>query len=302
MRGHLLTAYLAVIIPCLAIGWTALAEPAAQKLPVNGAELAYVTEGEGAPVVFVHGAIADYRIWDGYRPQVADDHRFVAYSQRYFGTGPWPDKGEGFSVETHARDLIEFIEKLGAGPVHLVTWSYGGEVGVMAARERPDLFRSMVHFEPGIGSLLNEIPGGWAAVQDMNQAFGPAIRALKAGDAKAAAMGFIEAVFRLPEGAARQEDERWQQIWIDNARTVPPYMAMKRQKPVQCADLEKMAIPTLIVVGKNTYARYAMIAEKAADCLPNSDIKIMENVNHDGPMRKLQEFGGLVEDFIASVK
>jgi pimeloyl-ACP methyl ester carboxylesterase len=63
-----------------------------------------------------------------------------------------------------------------------------------------------------------------------------------------------------------------------------------------------MAIPTLIVVGKNTYARYAMIAEKAADCLPNSDIKIMENVNHDGPMRKIQEFGGLVEDFIASVK
>jgi pimeloyl-ACP methyl ester carboxylesterase len=76
---------------------------------------------------------------------------------------------------------------------------------------------------------------------------------------------------------------------------------MKRQKPVQCADLEKMEIPTLIVIGKNTYARYAMIAEKAAACLPNSDIKIMENVNHDGPMRKPKEFGGLIEEFIVSV-
>ena len=172
----------------------------------------------------------------------------------------------------------------------------------MAARERPDLFRSMVHFEPGIGSLMNEIPGGWAAVQDMNLAFGPVIRALKAGDAEAAVMGFVEAVFRLPEGAARREDERWQQIWINNARTVPPFMAMKRQNPIQCADLEKMEIPTLIVIGKYTCARYAMIAEKAADCLPNSDIKIMENVNHDGPMRNPQEFVGLIEKFVASAK
>ena len=160
MRGHLLAAYLAIIIPCLAIGWTALAEPAAQKLPVNGAELAYVTEGEGAPVVFVHGAIADYRIWDGYRPQVADDHRFVAYSQRYFGTGPWPDKGEGFSIETHARDLVGFIENLGAGPVHLVTWSYGGEVGVMAARSGPTFSDPWSTTNPGLGRSWKRSPVG----------------------------------------------------------------------------------------------------------------------------------------------
>lgn len=35
----------------------------AQTVEVNGATLAYIEEGTGDPVVFVHGAISDLRTW-----------------------------------------------------------------------------------------------------------------------------------------------------------------------------------------------------------------------------------------------
>lgn len=57
--------------------------------------------------VFVHGAISDMRVWNAYRARIAGKRRFIAYTQRYFGTDEWPDKAERFSRETHTEDLID---------------------------------------------------------------------------------------------------------------------------------------------------------------------------------------------------
>ena len=41
--------------------------PAIKQAKVDGATLAYLEQGQGVPVVFVHGAIADHRTWDAQR-------------------------------------------------------------------------------------------------------------------------------------------------------------------------------------------------------------------------------------------
>ena len=46
---------------------------------------------------------------------------------------PWDDSGARFSQPMHAADLAAFIQSLGAGPVHVVAWSYGGSVATLAA-------------------------------------------------------------------------------------------------------------------------------------------------------------------------
>ena len=73
------------------------------------------------PVLFVHGAISDRRVWNSYQPLISEDRRFVAYTQRYFGTDDWPDSSGNFQRSTHVQDLIAFVEGLNAGAVHLVT-------------------------------------------------------------------------------------------------------------------------------------------------------------------------------------
>jgi pimeloyl-ACP methyl ester carboxylesterase len=44
-------------------------------LRVDGHEMAYVEEGAGAPVLFVHGALADLRFWAPQMGAFARRHR-----------------------------------------------------------------------------------------------------------------------------------------------------------------------------------------------------------------------------------
>ena len=117
------------------------------------------------------------------REEIAKRYRFIAYTQRYFGTEPWPDEGKNFSVTTLADDLSKFITLLNAGPVHLVGWSYGGLVAVTVAVSDPSLVRSLILYEAGIIFVLPaDSPEGKKASDDWAKVRGPFVAAAKAGD------------------------------------------------------------------------------------------------------------------------
>ena len=54
---------------------------AAKEVEVNGVRLQYVEYGSGEPIVFVHGAPSDLRIWEPVRKKIAKRYRFIAYTQ-----------------------------------------------------------------------------------------------------------------------------------------------------------------------------------------------------------------------------
>ena len=55
----------------------AIAQTSLKKIRVNGAELHYVDQGKGVAVIFVHGGLDDYRVW-----QDANGRVFPALSRR----------------------------------------------------------------------------------------------------------------------------------------------------------------------------------------------------------------------------
>src|SRR5262245_37458925 len=129
---------------CLLIPSQATSGPIAKEVEVNGVRLPYVEQGTGEAIVFVHGVLSDLRSWEPVRERISGEYRYIAYTQRYFGTGPWRDEGQNFSVATHADDLVRFIASLDTGPVHLVGWSYGGQVATAATLKDPSLVRSLI--------------------------------------------------------------------------------------------------------------------------------------------------------------
>src|SRR5262245_53397080 len=151
---------------------------ASKEVQVNGVRLQYVEHGSGEPMVFVHGAPHDLRAWEPVREEIAKRYRFIAYTQRYFGTEPWPDDGKNYSIATHADDLAKFITALNAGPVHLVGWSYGGVVATTAAVNNPSLVRSLTVYEPTLSSALPvETEEGKAAREGLAKIIGSCIAA-----------------------------------------------------------------------------------------------------------------------------
>jgi hypothetical protein len=46
-------------------------DPQVKQANVNDVKLVYQEQGDGAPVVFVHGCCTDYRVWDAQRQAIA---------------------------------------------------------------------------------------------------------------------------------------------------------------------------------------------------------------------------------------
>lgn len=279
-------------------GTASAADPVSKEVEINGVKMPYVEAGAGEPIVFVHGALGDPRVWTPIQGTIADERHFIAPTLRYFGTGDWPDNGEQFSEATHAEDLAAFIKVLDVGPVHLVGWSYGANIAAAVALENPPLVRGLVLFEPALSSLIKEGEAGEAARETEGKMFGPVTPAVEEGDAEGAARLLIEGVFQMPPGGFESQSQDIRAIQLENARTMPLLWAAQPWK-VTCDMLKALNKPTLIVRGAESNVYWTHVAEVMDECLPQAEVVSQPNVNHDGPVRDPAAFAAIVEGFVA---
>ena len=269
-----------------------------KEIEANGVKLTYVDEGTGEPIVILHGAVADLRAWEPMREVIAEEHRFITPTLRYFGVGDWPDKGEQFSTTTHADDITAFIKALDLGPVHLVGWSYGANVATATALENPDLVQSLVLFEPALSSLVKEGEAGDAAREAAGKMFSPVTAAVQEGDAEKATRLLVEGVFQMPPGGFDSQPQEVQTIQLANARTMP-LLWLAPPWNVTCDMLKALDKPTLVVHGAESNAFFSHVAQVMGECLPQAEVAVLPNVNHDGPLRDPAGLARMIEDFVA---
>ena len=258
--------------------------PTVQYMQVNGAQLAYVEQGSGEPVVLMHGGTGDYRAWDAHRPILAGaGYRAISYSLRYFGNEPWNEAWPTFCAELHASDLAFLLQSLNAGPVHLATWSYSGQVALSIALDHPELVRSLFVFEPPISSFVTD-PEIRKRIQDFGSAMlTPAGDAIVRGDGVGATREFINGVAGGgPDYFSLQPEER-QRRQLDNSRVLPLMLGSQPPRQISCAKLAAIKPPAAIVQGGSTMPYFALIAEAAADCMPAAKHMIVPGAGHLWP-------------------
>lgn len=102
----------------------------------------YDVHGDGEPVVLLHGAFVDSRMFAPAMPALVG--RFRVYTTDRRGHGHTPDVDGPLSYDLMAEDLINFLEKLVGEPAHLVGHSDGANVALTVALRRPDLVRKLV--------------------------------------------------------------------------------------------------------------------------------------------------------------
>lgn len=278
--------------------WAAESLPTRQ-LHVNGVDLSYVDQGSGAPVVFVHGAFLDLRFWEPERQAMAQQYRFIAYTSRYHGTAAWPDTGKDYSAATHAADLAAFLGQLHAGPVHLVGHSYGGLLAAIVAVEHPELLRSVTLVDPSIGALLTDMPEAKSVLDERSKAMARSREAVKAGDAVQATKLLFEWVNNQGPGAFDRQSEAVRQMILDNARTVPLFLAAPAPPAVSCATLGSVKTPTLVTGGEQTPRFYSLINEVVVRCIPGSRLVTIPQATHPMPIQNPAAFNEVLLQFLA---
>ena len=262
--------------------------PKMKQALVDGVTLNYVEQGQGVPVVFVHGAISDHRIWEAQRAEIAKRYRYIALDQRYFGVAPWSDNANKYSVATHANDLVAFIHQLGAGPVHLVAWSYGGAVALVLAAERPDLVRSIFLNEPALGSIVSD-SSDQKTLAEERKAIAPAVAASKAND-QAKAVQILADWVNNQTGSFAALPSTIRDVNLENARTLPAHFASPPVPAITCSQLGQLKVPVTVAKGQQTRPFFAILADTTHRCIPGSRLIVTPNARHMAPIQNTSAF------------
>lgn len=145
---------------------------------VNGIELAYEVQGEGEPMLFIHGAI-----WADFLRPLAEQPAFSAFQRiRYHRRGYGESGGPAGGFDLQAADIVALLDHLGLDRAHLVGHSEGAMIALVLASSYPDRVRSL--------ALLEPLPSSsWLAASDFADllgVLGPAFEAMaghyQAGD------------------------------------------------------------------------------------------------------------------------
>ena len=99
---------------------------------------------DGTPVLLLHGFPQDSRSWGAVSPLLhARGYRTIAPDQRGYSPGARPRPRRAYRPSELGQDIVELIEVVGLGPVHLVGHDWGAAVAWQVAGQRPDLLRSL---------------------------------------------------------------------------------------------------------------------------------------------------------------
>lgn len=268
---------------------------------IGGRPVEYIDVGEGIPLVFVHGAISDYRTWNYMLLPISERYRYMALTMRLHGTLDWPNGDQKFDINLDVEDLIAFIEAKDIGPAYVVGWSSSADAISALARTRPDLLRGLIIYEPVIDALIDPTSNPEPPPEDEGLDFSGVLAKLDAQDIDGAAAVLFETVLEKNPGEFQTEPSMLQRIVLDNARTVPVDMAPD-QPVVDCDFLKEIIVPGLILYGETTNPPWQYMSKRYADCLPDSERVEVKNANHDGPLSQPEQVVERIDTFIRKLR
>lgn len=112
----------------------------------------YIDEGQGHPLLFVHGIPTWSFIYRHLVKGLAPDYRCIAVDHLGFGLSDKPPDWD-YSLPEQAANLTRLIVHLGLRDITLVVHDFGGPIGLSYAIEQPENVRSLVLFNTWMWSL-----------------------------------------------------------------------------------------------------------------------------------------------------
>lgn len=109
-------------------------------------------QGQGKPVVLLHGSGAGVSAWANWRnliPKLSDRYRVLAPDLAGFGYTEIPEAFEFRFMATWIEQIEALLDALGVKSAHWVGNSFGGALTLWMAAQRPDLCDRLILMGPG---------------------------------------------------------------------------------------------------------------------------------------------------------
>jgi pimeloyl-ACP methyl ester carboxylesterase len=253
----------------------------------KGLDIAYERVGKGPPLVLVHGAATDSRLW---RPQLAalrDEFTVVAWDEP--GAGRSSDVPPEFGLADYADCLAALIEALALGPAHVAGISWGGAVVQELYRHHPELVTTLILVDTYAGwkgslpeqEVRARLDATYRELRAPAEEFDPT-RALSgwfAGDPPAEFVPLVEEMV----AAVRPE----------SMRTALPVMAETDQRDL----LPRIAVPTLLIWGELDARSPLGVARQFEQAIPDTRLIVIPGAGHVSNLEHPGRFNDAVREF-----
>jgi pimeloyl-ACP methyl ester carboxylesterase len=251
----------------------------------NGLEIAYERVGEGPPLVLVHGAAVDSRMWGPQLAALADEFTVVAWDEP--GAGRSSDVPADFVLPDYANCLAALIGALELGPAHVAGVSWGGTVAQELYRHHPELVATLLLVDTYAGwkgSLPEEevrvrVEGVRQMLAAADHLVDPTLPGLFAGDPPAEFAALLEAM------AADVRPE--------SMKTALLVMAEADQRDL----LPRIAVPTLLIWGERDARSPLSVARQFEDAVPDAKLVVIPGAGHVSNLEAPELFNDAVREF-----
>ncbi|MFD8752001.1 alpha/beta fold hydrolase [Kitasatospora sp. NPDC059577] len=226
--------------------------------------------GSGSPVVLLHGAGMDSRLWDAVLPELARHHDVIRYDARGLGRSAAPER-----PFDDVEDLRAVLDHFGLARAALVGLSMGGETALDFALAHPDRVAAL-------GLVGASVSGHDWPPSPETTAYAEARRR---GDA--AALAGLELSVWAAMGRAAPGGELIAAMVEENAarRIVSEHFLGGAPARSAEARLGEVAAPALVVHGDRDHPEIAAIAQRLAAGIPGARGHLVPAADHYLPLR-----------------
>jgi pimeloyl-ACP methyl ester carboxylesterase len=238
--------------------------------PVDGIKIWYAEFGAGAPVILLHGGLANSNYWGKLVPALAPHYRVIVMDSRGHGRSSRDDKPYGYDLM--ASDVVALMDYLKIDKAALIGWSDGAIIGLDIAMHHPERLTKLFAF------AANSDP---TAVKDVEH----------------------DPVFSAFIARARGEYQKLSPTPKEYDAFLKQITKMWDSEPHwTAADLAAIKVPTWIVDADHDEAIKRDNTLFMADHIPGSGLLIQPEVSHFSFLQDPQQFNADVLHFLEHVK
>ncbi len=259
------------------------------RADVNGLSVTYERNGEGPPLVLLHGVLSDSRVWSKQLLYLSDEFTVVAWDAP--GAGQSSDPPEPFAMADWADCLVGLMDAIGIERAHILGHSWGGILAQEFYRQHPARTRSLI---------LADTYAGWKGSLPES-----VYEERLAAVLREASMPASEFVPKWIPGLL--SDAASDELRVELAAIMSDFHPVGYRLMIQTADsdtrdlLPTIRVPTLLVWGEEDRRAPLTVAHQLRDAIPGAKLAIIPGAGHESNLERPARFNAEVRGFCRSL-
>ncbi len=245
----------------------------------DGVKIHYEVHGTGPTILLSHGYSSTCRMWDGQVAALKDRYQVIVWDMRGHGESDYPKDPALYSEGLTIGDMRALLDVVGADKAIVAGLSLGGYMSLAFHASHPQRVRALMLFDTGPGFKKDEARAKWNETANK-----------RAADFDARGLAALNSSDEVK--LVRHRDAK------GLAGAARGMLAQKTDRVIQ--SLERIAVPTLVLVGAND-TNFLAATDYMAAKIKGATKVVIPDAGHAANLHQPAHFNQAVEAFLAKL-